>query len=177
MSSWTIDLIFLCIIGLSILWGLREGLLLAVYSIVVWVLHLFLVVKYTPGVAAYITQQFPVIQNLSYWTAIIAITIAMMVVCGAIKAVLTILTWLKGKSAMSHILGGVIGVVRGIVIVLIIMVAVSTRGWANAPVWQGSTIVNMLKPYQYQVYQVWERHVALINQANHGGSGTGNIYE
>ncbi len=176
MSSGTIDLIFICIMGLSVLWGLKEGLLLAAYSIVVWALHLFLVVEYTPDVAAYITQRFPAMQSLSYWAAIIAITVAVMVVGGAIKVVLAILTWLKGKSGMSRILGGVIGLFRGIVIVLIIMVAVSTRGWANSPAWQGSIIVNMLKPYQYQVYQIWEDHVALVGQANSGG-GVGNVYE
>ena len=179
MSSGTIDLIFICIMGLSVLWGLKEGLLLAAYSIAVWALHLFLVVEYTPNVAAYISQQFPSLQSLSYWAAIIAITVAIMVIGGGIKIMLTVLTWLRGKSGMSRILGGVIGLFRGIVIVLIIMVAVSTRGWAKDPAWQGSTIVNMLKPYQYQVYEAWESHVALINQADSRSSGgsLSNVYE
>jgi len=166
MTSQTIDLIFLVILLLSFLWGIKEGLVLSLFSIAMWAAHLFLVVHFTPDVAQLITHYVPDMQVVSYWTAIIIISAAVVVLGFVIKLFLYIALALTGQSLMGRLAGGIIGLIRGAILLLIIIVAISSRGWATGPTWQGSVFVSMLQPYTKQIYQAWDEHFALLEKAS-----------
>ena len=166
MTSQTIDLLFLALLLLSFLWGVKEGLVLSLFSLFMWAAHLFLVVKFTPNVAQMIVNYMPSAEPISYWLAIIGISIAVIAVGFVVKLFLYIGLAISGKSLAGRLAGGALGLVRGAILLLVIIIAVSSRSWGDSPAWKGSVFVNMLTPYTQQIYQSWEEHMALFDKAN-----------
>ena len=166
ITADTIDIILLVILFLSMLWGLMEGMFLALLGLGIWVAHVVLLIIYTPVVAKMITGYAPSAQPVSYWSAIIAISVVVLIAGFIIKMVLRLVLALMGQSMIGRLVGAAIGLIRGIILELIIILIVASTAYASNPAWQGSRIVKILSPYSVQVYQVWNEHMKILNQAN-----------
>ena len=140
-----LDLFLLIIFVIGALNGLRQGLINALANLVGWFVAIVMAVKFAAVVAPSFTMfgQDPVVQKAA---AFVAIVLSIVLCTWCLTAFLhRILKTLK-LGPLNRLAGGAFGLLKGLLIVLIVMHAISP--WvAESPTWKQSTFVQALLPY------------------------------
>jgi membrane protein required for colicin V production len=134
-----VDAIILVIIGLSCLFGIWRGLVKEVLSLVTWIAALALARLYS-GVLADFMGNLISNESARYVTAF-AIVFVLVVMTGTlVNHLISKLLTITGLKLVDRLLGGVFGVVRGSVIVIVILFI--TGVFVNeTPQWQDSQLI------------------------------------
>jgi membrane protein required for colicin V production len=134
-----VDAIILVIIGLSCLFGIWRGLVKEVLSLVTWIAALTLARLYS-GVLADFMGNLISNESARYVTAF-AIVFVLVVMTGTlVNHLISKLLTITGLKLVDRLLGGVFGVVRGSVIVIVILFI--TGVFVNeTPQWQDSQLI------------------------------------
>lgn len=140
-----LDLFLLIIFVIGGLNGLRQGFVKAFANLVGWFLALVVAAKFTTVLAPsmQILSEDPVIQKIAAFAFIVlVIVICTWLVTGLLNRVLKKLK----LGPLNRLVGGTFGTLKGLLIVLITMQAVSP--WvAESPTWKHSKFVQALLPY------------------------------
>ena len=118
-----IDYAIIAVVGLSVLTGLFRGFVKELIALCVWVLAIWLAVKYS---SSFDTWLLPYIQDKTARSvvAFIGILLITIIIGGLFNAFLSFIMRRSGLSGTDRILGMCFGFVRGVFIVSLMMVVV-----------------------------------------------------
>ena len=135
----TVDSAILVVVVLSCLFGLWRGLVKEVLSLLTWVAALVVARVYSGELASYMIN---VIDNSSarYVIAFALVFIAVMMVGTLLNRLISKLITVTGLQLVDRMLGGLFGVVRGGIIVLVVMFLTNVFV-SETEQWQQSTLI------------------------------------
>lgn len=159
MNIIWLDYVLLAIVLLSAIFGIWRGLVREIVAVLTWIVMVIAMLYYAPIFASdlHIVTTSPVAQRyLSY----IILFIVIFVLGWILGRLVNGLVMVGGLSFVNRILGGVFGLIRGGVILLLIAYFVSLGAWHNSPLWKQSHIALWLD----QVLVVVENHYDVNQQ-------------
>lgn len=137
--NW-IDIIILCVIGLSALVSLLRGFVKEALSLISWICACFVASQFYYHIADYLTYfDNGYIRNI---IAVIVLFITTMIVCSVVRYIICEIIHHAGLSTIDRILGTVFGVLRGILIVTAILFCCDTfTSLSQSLMWQNSILI------------------------------------
>ncbi len=134
-----VDIAIISVTGISCLFGLWRGFIKEVLSLVSWVAALVLARMYSETVSELMSG---VISNegARYVTAFVLIFVAVMLIGTLITSLFTKLLSATGLSFVNRLFGGVFGIARGAVIVLVILF-ITNVFVSETALWQESQLI------------------------------------
>ena len=137
------DYAVLTVCGLSMLWSLLRGFVREIVSIVGWVAGFVLAMIFTQTVSAMIPASLgPVLSGL---IAFISILLAAWVLAGFVGLLLAKLVQAAGLGWTDRLLGMVLGLVRGVVVVLVIVIMAGLTPLPREPFWRSAILSGPLE--------------------------------
>lgn len=130
---------YLIIAGLliSIAWGAWRGLVREVISVAAWVLA-FLGANYFGGPLADVLPDSVPTPELRMLIAFVAVFIVILAVCTLVGQFLRRLVKVAGLGELDHVLGGMFGVARALVILLAFAILAGLTALPRQPMWRDS---------------------------------------
>lgn len=133
----TLDWILLGVLGLSLLLGLWRGLVYEVLSLINWLVAFVL----AQWVAADLAQRLPMgnaSEPVRYAAGFVLVFVASLFVLGLVATLLSKLIAAVGLRPVDRILGGLFGVLRGLVLLLVVAAVVGLLPFKTFPAWRDS---------------------------------------
>jgi len=154
----------LLILGASVVIGLFRGLVEEVLSLIAYVAAFVVAVRYGPlayeWLAGFIENS-----GLRAIVAYAGVFIAVLLAVGLVNVALGLLLKATGLSLADRGLGAVFGLVRGVVIVMVLVVAAGFTPLPKEPWWTGAVLspyaeegVRAVKPYVPEQFADWIRY-------------------
>ena len=134
-----VDIVIIAITGLSCLFGLWRGLVKEVFSLLTWVAAL-VVARFFSEHLAPLFEGILEGSTTRYIAAFAILFIVTMMLGTLINYFLSKLLTIAGLKFTDRLLGGVFGVARGLIIVLL-AIFVSSTFFASSPLWQQSQLI------------------------------------
>lgn len=132
-----VDWILLAALGLSLLLGLWRGLVQEVLSLVGWVVAFYVSQIYAPAAAAYLPMEGSS-QVLRYAAGFVVVFVGVLVATALLSWAIKKLLSAVGLGVLDRLLGGLFGVLRGVVVLLVITVVVGMTPLHESEGWQQS---------------------------------------
>ncbi len=132
-----VDIALLAVFGLSVLVGLWRGFTFEIVSLLGWLVAF--VIANTAG--PWLAQVLPIgtaDSPLRLWIGYVLVFVVVLLTCTVLARLLRALIAATPLSIIDRLLGGVFGLVRGMVILVVVGVLVSLSPWAESPVWKAS---------------------------------------
>jgi membrane protein required for colicin V production len=140
------DYAVIAVIGLSGLRGMWRGLIAEVFGLIGWVVAFIVATRFVGVVLPYIPATWPG-GTLTQWVVAFAIlVIGVMLLVAVLSALLNRLTDMVGLRGVDRALGGLFGLIRGVVLVLILVVVAGLTEAPQHDFWRDS----LLRPYAEQ---------------------------
>jgi len=145
-----VDIAIISVVAISSLFGLWRGFVKEVLSLVSWVAALVLARLYSESLSEMLV---PLIENSGarYVTAFVIIFVAIMMVGTLLNVLISKLLNITGLKVVNRLFGGVFGIARGAVIVMVILF-ITNVFVSETLLWQESKLV----PYGMQAIE-WSR--------------------
>ncbi len=169
-----LDYFLLAIVLLSAIFGLWRGLVREIVAVLTWIVMVLAMLYYAPILAPnlHIVTTSPVAQRyLSY----IILFVVIFVLGWLLGRLVNGLVMVSGLSFINRILGGVFGLIRGLIILLLIVYFVSLGAWQNSQLWKHSQIANWLGQVLIVIenqYDANKRHLS-VPATNHDSASPG----
>ncbi len=159
MSFAALDYLFFTAVGLSILLGVWRGLVREIVALLTWLVLALSLMYYAPvlagelsGVIASPTSQ--------HYAAYVLLCVVILVVGWVLGKIVNGFVTVTGLSFINRLLGGIFGLVRGGVVLLLVAYLVNLGAWQNTSVWQHSRVSHILD----QVLVVVEHHYPAVEK-------------
>jgi len=147
--NW-VDLGFIVIFLLSIVFGFIRGFIKDVISLIFLVLGIYLAIKYAPQLTARFAGKAAGGEATVSYLILIGMFLLVFIVTIIVGALasyfLSLVFAFGGLGLINSILGGVFGVVRAVIITVAIIYVVQLTSAGNEPVWNQSKIVSYFQP-------------------------------
>ncbi|MFT4862389.1 MAG: membrane protein required for colicin V production [Pseudohongiellaceae bacterium] len=155
-----VDAVILVVIGLSCLFGLWRGLIKEVLSLVTWVAALALARLYSDDLGALLTNL--IANEAARLVAAFALIFVVVMMLGTlINHLLSKLLTITGLKIADRIFGGVFGIARGTVIIIVILFIVGP--FVNEQErWQQSQLI----PYGLQLIDYTQGYIGVSDVGN-----------
>jgi membrane protein required for colicin V production len=141
-----VDVVFLLLCGLSMLWGFWRGLTRELVAMISWVVIVVLVVRYAAPLGHLLPFEAPpLVHALAGGGLIVVACVLASVVIGRLLRAAVAASPLAGAD---RVLGAVFGVVRGTLVALLLAAVVVEAGFSDARFWRNS----ISGPYLEQVW-------------------------
>lgn len=134
-----VDVAILFVVGLSSLFGIWRGLVKEVLSLLTWVAALVIARIYSEAFSSFLVNMIDS-ENVRYVTAFAILFIVIMMLGTLATHLMSKLLTITGLKLLDRLLGGLFGVLRGLIIVLVIMF-VSNVFVSETERWQQSILV------------------------------------
>jgi membrane protein required for colicin V production len=121
----------------SIAWGAWRGLVREVISVAAWVLA-FLGANYFGGPLAEVMPESIPTPELRVLIAYVAVFVVVLAVCTLLGQFLRRLVKVAGLGELDHVLGGLFGVARALVILLAFAIVAGLTAFPRQPAWRDS---------------------------------------
>jgi membrane protein required for colicin V production len=121
----------------SIAWGAWRGLVREVISVAAWVLA-FLGANYFGSPLGEVIPESVPTPELRILLAFVAVFIVILAVCTLVGQFLRKMVKVAGLGELDHVLGGMFGVARALVILLAFAIVAGLTAFPRQPAWQGS---------------------------------------
>ena len=131
--DWAVVVVLLA----SVLLGLLRGLVYEVLSVLNWLAAFLLAQWFAPAAAAWLPMAGGG-QAVRYAAGFVLVFIAALIIGGLVAWLVKKLVEAVGLRPVDRALGGVFGLVRGTVAVLVLAVVVHLTGWRNSGWWTES---------------------------------------
>ena len=132
-----VDLVLLAVLGLSVLVGLWRGLVFEVVSLLGWLVAFIIANSVGPMLADLIPAGAAEPQ-LRLWGCYIAVFLVVLVACTLLARMLRALISATPLSVIDRLLGGVFGVARGALILIVVATLVTLSPFAHSTHWTSS---------------------------------------
>ena len=132
-----VDIVLLAVFLLSALVGLWRGFVFEIVSLLGWLLAFVIANAAGP----FLADQVPlgnVDPQLRLWGAYILVFVLILLTCTLLARMLRALISATPLSFVDHLLGGVFGVVRGTLILVVVATLVTLSPWADSTTWKNS---------------------------------------
>lgn len=152
-AGWTlVDLIFLTVLGLSVLVGIWRGLIREVLSLVGWVVAYFAAQRWGVEAGAWVPIGAPE-SKLNALAGMLLVFVAAWLLWALLTWAVRAVIAASGLGGADRALGAVFGFFRGVLMLLALSTAVGMTPLAQSTVWQSSrsvplvaTLMNGLRP-------------------------------
>jgi membrane protein required for colicin V production len=143
------DIVLLGVIALSAAIGLMRGLVRELLSLLVWVAAFVVAIGYAPGLAPKLTgvATEPMVRHV---VALVILFVAALILGGLVQWLLHRLVESTGLSGTDRLLGFVFGALRGVVVCVVALVALSPFA-RDYDWWQSSELVGPLVGLEHDV--------------------------
>ena len=132
-----VDIALLSVFGLSVLIGLWRGFVFEIVSLLGWAVAFIIANTLGPLLAPFIP-----IGNFDsparLWIAYVVVFVLVLVTCTLLARMLRALVSATPLSFIDRLLGGVFGMVRGALILVVAGLLVALSPYASAPAWKNS---------------------------------------
>ena len=132
-----VDIALLAIFGLSVLIGLWRGFVFEIVSLLGWVVAFVIANTVGPLLANYIPLG-DIGSPMRLWAAYILVFVLVLLTCTLLARMLRALISATPLSFVDHLLGGLFGVVRGTLVLVVVATLVTLSPYAGSPPWKNS---------------------------------------
>jgi membrane protein required for colicin V production len=132
-----VDIVLLSVFGLSVLIGLWRGFVFEIVSLLGWVVAFVIANTLGPPLADFIPLGDPG-SPLRLWAAYILVFVLVLLTCTLLARMLRALISATPLSFFDRLLGGIFGMARGAMILLVVAMLVSLSPWAASTPWKSS---------------------------------------
>ncbi|KAA9132063.1 CvpA family protein [Marinihelvus fidelis] len=139
------DIFLLAVIGLSLLVGLLRGFVREVFALAVWGLAFLVGYQYAGGVAEWISPQVS-LPSMRLALAFGGLFVATLLVGGLVTYLLGQLVDKTGLTGTDRLLGGVFGLVRGVLLVVLLIAVAGFTPLPADPWWPQSRVIQSFLP-------------------------------
>jgi membrane protein required for colicin V production len=131
-----IDIVFVGLFGLSMLWGFWRGLTRELVSMISWVVIVVLVVRYASPIGHLLPFEAPeLVHLLAGGGLIVVVCVLASVIVGRVLRAAVAATHLAGAD---RVLGAIFGAVRGTLVALLVAAVVVEAGFSDRRFWRNS---------------------------------------
>lgn len=129
------DYVVLAILGLSVLLSVWRGAVRELFALAAWIIAFFVAQFYGPDVAVLLPAA---IENgsIRLLVGVVLVFIAVLIVAGLLALLLSKLVRAVGLGLADRMLGGVFGLLRGMLVVLILVLLCGLTAAPRQPVWR-----------------------------------------
>ena len=132
-----VDIALLSVFGLSVLVGLWRGFAFEIVSLLGWVVAFVIANTFGPGVADFMPFRDPG-SPVWLWVAYVLVFVLVLLTCTLLARMLRALISATPLSLVDRLLGGLFGVARGALILVVVGLLVSLSPYATSPTWKSS---------------------------------------
>lgn len=133
LLNWTgLDFAIAVILFLSALFGLIRGFVKEVISLIAWVAAFYAALKFAPDLDQLLHSAVPHTMT-RYVVSVVIIFVAVVLLGCLVSKIIRSILKLTGFGFFDRLLGIVFGLVRGLVIATIVLVAIQATTYKNAP--------------------------------------------
>lgn len=147
------DLLILATLLISTGLGVMRGLIREVFSLVLWILGLWLASKFSSAAAVLFTP-FIDTPSLRSIAAFIAVFLLIVISGNLLAHLLRHVLKKAGLSGIDRGLGGVFGVLRALLLAALMVLLIQSTALARDPWWQRSHSPMLLAPVVHTLYNV-----------------------
>jgi membrane protein required for colicin V production len=142
LFNW-FDWLVITIISISALYGLARGFVKEAVTVTAWALAAWLSYVYADDLSVYLE---PHIATASMRVALMVLAVFILVLSSSalIRQGLRLMIDKVGLMGLDHVLGGLFGVLRGAVLIMLMMVALLNLGFGKDKWWTESYMVDKL---------------------------------
>jgi len=133
-----IDIALLAVFILSALVGLWRGFVFEIVSLLGWVVALVLASTLGAPLARFIPLGEATDSQLRVWVAYAIVFVLVLITCTLLARLLRALIAATPLSFVDHLLGGMFGMVRGAIILVVVGMLVTLSPYADSPAWKHS---------------------------------------
>ena len=131
-----VDIALLAIFGVSVLVGLWRGFVFEIVSLLGWLVAFVIANSAGPFLAELIP--FGSDAQVRLWIAYIAVFVVILLTCTLLARMLRALVSATPLSFIDHLLGGVFGVARGALILVVAATLINLSPYADSTTWKSS---------------------------------------
>ena len=131
-----VDIALLAIFGVSVLVGLWRGFVFEIVSLLGWLVAFVIANSAGPFLAEFIP--FGGDPQVQLWIAYIAVFVLILVTCTLLARMLRALISATPLSFIDRLLGGIFGVVRGALILVVAATLIGLSPYADSTTWKSS---------------------------------------
>ncbi|MCP3680918.1 MAG: CvpA family protein [Gammaproteobacteria bacterium] len=147
-----LDYVLLAIAFLSLLVGLKRGFVREVMSLLIWVVALIVAVMFTGALAHKMSAYFHP-QWIAEFVSFIILLVVVLIVGKIVGGLLTGAIGHIGMGPVNHLLGAILGLLRGAIIAALIVFILSHTFWEESKWFKGSQFAHRLLAVTHWSYR------------------------
>ena len=141
-----IDIIVLAIVGISVLIGVLRGLVREVLALVAWVAA-FLVANLLAPDAAKLLPQAMASEEIRLLVSFVVVFIVMLVGLSVLAILASKVVKVVGLGPADRVVGGVFGLARGVLVVMILVLLAGLTSLPRQPAWRNGILSGPLETF------------------------------
>ena len=131
-----VDIALLAVFGLSVLIGLWRGFVFEIVSLLGWLVAFVIANSAGPFLADILPPGNE--PQVRLWMAYVAVFVAILLTCSLLARMLRALVSATPLSFVDHLLGGVFGAARGVLVCVVVATLVMLSPYATSTTWKSS---------------------------------------
>ena len=141
-----IDIAVLAIVGISVLLGVIRGLVREVLALVAWVGAFLAANLLTPEIAK-LAPQAMASEEIRLLVSFVGVFIVVLIGLSVLAILASKLVRIAGLGVADHVVGGVFGVARGLLVVMILVLLAGLTTLPRQPVWRDGILSGPLETF------------------------------
>lgn len=138
------DYVVLAVIAASLLLGLWRGVVSEILALLAWVVAFIVAREFAGSISGFFGSMLKD-RNMQYLAGFAALFVGILVVFGIGRLVVSFMLRAVGLGLIDRLLGAIFGVVRGVLIVLVGVLAAGFTSLPKASWWQGAVLAPPLE--------------------------------
>ncbi len=141
-----VDYLIICIVVVSAIVGLFRGFFREVISIIAWILAFLVAIHFTEPLS-HLLENSIATPSLRKAVTGAGLFVLVLLMGGVVNFLVSKLVSSSGLAGTDRAIGGIFGLVRGAVLVIILMLLASLTPMPQDPWWRNSQFILHLEPY------------------------------
>jgi len=141
-----IDIIVLAIVGISILFGVLRGLVREVLALVAWVAAFLLANLLAPDAAKLLPQAIAS-EEIRLLVTFVVVFIVVLVGLSVLAVLASKVVKIVGLGPADRVVGGVFGLARGMLVVMILVLLAGLTSLPRQPMWRNAALSSPLEAF------------------------------
>ena len=139
-----VDIVVLAVIGISVLLGVIRGLVREVLALAAWVVSFLAANLAAPEVAGWMPQAMAS-EEIRLLIGFVGVFAVMLVGLSVVAILVSKLVKIAGLGMTDRVLGGVFGLTRGLLVVMILVLLAGLTSLPRQPVWRNAVLSDPLE--------------------------------
>ncbi len=141
-----IDIIVLAIVGISILYGVLRGLVREVLALVAWVAAFLVANLLAPDIAKLLPQA-TASEEIRLLVTFVVVFIVVLVGLSVLAILASKVVKIVGLGPADRVVGGVFGLARGMLVVMILVLLAGLTSLPRQPMWRNAALSGPLEAF------------------------------